>query len=254
MPSSYTGHLGIEKPASGEQTGTWGGTVNANMDLIDRYLKLCAENPAGHSGLSFAYLAGRVWDGTTLTEIAAGSVVLADGATNYVEVNPATGAVSANVVGWTAGRIPLFEVVTASGAIGLVTARHPFLSAAGGAGPGPTGNGDVRGYVPGDLYVKAGADRVMVTRAGTITKARLRVATAPTGAALVCDLHLNDTSIWNANQANRVQIAAGATSGSQTAFDTTGVAEGDELRLDVDQVGSTVPGAELVWAVLITPS
>ena len=36
MPSTYTTNSGIEKPGSGEQSGTWGTTVNTNMDIIDR--------------------------------------------------------------------------------------------------------------------------------------------------------------------------------------------------------------------------
>lgn len=36
MPSSYTSRLGAEKPAAGEQVGTWGGTVNDNMDILDK--------------------------------------------------------------------------------------------------------------------------------------------------------------------------------------------------------------------------
>jgi len=36
MTSSYTSNLGIEKPATGDQSGTWGDTVNVNMDIIDR--------------------------------------------------------------------------------------------------------------------------------------------------------------------------------------------------------------------------
>jgi hypothetical protein len=35
MPSTYTTNLGIEKPAIGEQAGSWGTTVNTNMDIID---------------------------------------------------------------------------------------------------------------------------------------------------------------------------------------------------------------------------
>jgi len=35
MPSTYTTNLGIEKIATGEQSGTWGGTTNTNFDLID---------------------------------------------------------------------------------------------------------------------------------------------------------------------------------------------------------------------------
>jgi hypothetical protein len=36
MPSSYTVNLGIQKPAPGEQEGTWGGTVNTDMDQLDQ--------------------------------------------------------------------------------------------------------------------------------------------------------------------------------------------------------------------------
>ena len=38
MTSSYTVNSGIEKPGIGDQEGTWGNTVNTNMDIIDRVL------------------------------------------------------------------------------------------------------------------------------------------------------------------------------------------------------------------------
>ncbi len=36
MPSTYTDNGGIELPANGEQSATWGNTVNDNMSIIDR--------------------------------------------------------------------------------------------------------------------------------------------------------------------------------------------------------------------------
>ena len=36
MPSTYTANAGIELPANGEQSSTWGNTVNDNMTIIDR--------------------------------------------------------------------------------------------------------------------------------------------------------------------------------------------------------------------------
>ena len=36
MPSSYTLNNGIEKPATGELSGTWGTTTNTNFDILDR--------------------------------------------------------------------------------------------------------------------------------------------------------------------------------------------------------------------------
>ena len=36
MASTYTTNTGIEKPGTGEQSGTWGTTTNTNFDIIDR--------------------------------------------------------------------------------------------------------------------------------------------------------------------------------------------------------------------------
>ena len=70
----------------------------------------------------------------------------------------------------------------------------------------------------------------------TIIKVYLIVKTAPTGAALIVDVNKNGTSIWNVTPANRVQIAAGATTGNQTSFDTSQLSDGDYLTFDIDFV------------------
>lgn len=36
MPSIFTTNFGIEQPATGEQSGTWGTTANYNFDIFDR--------------------------------------------------------------------------------------------------------------------------------------------------------------------------------------------------------------------------
>ncbi len=38
MTSTYTSNSGIEKPATGDQSGTWGDTTNTNFDIVDRAL------------------------------------------------------------------------------------------------------------------------------------------------------------------------------------------------------------------------
>lgn len=65
------------------------------------------------SGLTWGYYGGRVTlrDGTN-TAIANGTLTLSASATNYVEVNPATGAVSTNTTAFTSGYWPLYSVVT----------------------------------------------------------------------------------------------------------------------------------------------
>ncbi len=78
----------------------------------------------------------------------------------------------------------------------------------------------------------------------TIEKVYAYCKTAPTGAALIFDINKNGTTVW-ATQANRIQIAAGAQTGSQTSVDTTTFAEGDVLTIDIDQIGSTVAGKDI---------
>ena len=79
----------------------------------------------------------------------------------------------------------------------------------------------------------------------TIVKAYGAVKTAPTGADLIIDLNINAASIWNVTQANRLTIADGASTGSQTSFDTSSLSEDDQLTLDLDQIGSSTAGADL---------
>ncbi len=110
-------------------------------------------------------------------------------------------------------------------------------------------------YIDSTLATGAGQSaKIRVPFAGTITRVDAYVDTAPTGASLIADVNIGGTSIWAATQANRVTIAAAGTSGSQTSFDTTAVAAGDTLTIDLDQVGSTVAGADLTIIITIKES
>jgi hypothetical protein len=92
---------------------------------------------------------------------------------------------------------------------------------------------------------------IRIPFACTITRCDAYVTTAPTGASLICDINKNGTTIW-ATQGNRITIAQSATSGSQTSFDTTAIASGDLLTLDVDQVGATIAGSQLTICLTVT--
>jgi len=52
MPSTYTTNLGIEKIATGEQSGTWGDTTNTNLDLIDEAINGVVTITASGAGSS----------------------------------------------------------------------------------------------------------------------------------------------------------------------------------------------------------
>lgn len=109
---------------------------------------------------------------------------------------------------------------------------------------------------PGGVAVPlaAGTDQTphkTITRAGKIVKCYAEAKTGPVGAALVFDIYKSTdggstwATIWSTT-ANRIQIADGARTGTQTSFDVTSVAEGDLLRIDVVSAGSTTPGNDAV--------
>lgn len=98
-------------------------------------------------GLTANYAAGRIRDDNVITVVSAGSTVLADNTTNYVEVDNA-GTVSDNAVGFTSGRVPLATVVTLTGAITSITDRRAWITAA--TSGGVTDHGSLTGLLDDD--------------------------------------------------------------------------------------------------------
>lgn len=105
----------------------------------------------------------------------------------------------------------------------------------------------------GTLVTGTGTMRWRVPVALTIQHVRLACNTAPTGAAILVDVNKNGTTIFT-TQANRPTIAASANAETATiAPDVTALAAGNYLTVDIDQVGSTVAGADLtivIYAVI----
>lgn len=130
MSVTLTTNMEMGKPTVGNSYNVWGNELNEQaIDILDAAVlsNNFAENAASHSGLNFYYKNGRILDNITLRSVAAGSVVLTDATTNYIEVSTA-GVVSANIVGFTEGSIPLFQVITAAGAISSVTDKRSYLT------------------------------------------------------------------------------------------------------------------------------
>ena len=87
MPSSYTANGGIELPANGEQSGTWGETVNDNMSIIDRLTN--GVGSISLSGLTHTLTTnnGSLSDGQYKVIILGGS----PSGTNTITISPNTG-------------------------------------------------------------------------------------------------------------------------------------------------------------------
>lgn len=94
-------------------------TVNAALDAMSPAL-LFGRRQASSSGLNWGYYGGTINVAGVLTAIANGTVALTASATNYVEANGA-GSVTANTAGFTAGRIPLYTVVTGASSVSSYT-------------------------------------------------------------------------------------------------------------------------------------
>jgi|TARA_R100000149_G_scaffold28685_1_gene11020 hypothetical protein len=91
MPSTYTTNLGIEKIATGEQSGTWGTTTNTNLDLIDEAVNGIVSITLSSAGSSGSPNSLPVTDGSSsngrnkFIEFVDGGDL---GATAYVQLTP----------------------------------------------------------------------------------------------------------------------------------------------------------------------
>ncbi len=106
--------------------------------------------------------------------------------------------------------------------------------------------------VAGALEVSTGELRFPINNDSEITGMRMMINGAPTGSSVIGDLNINGTTAFT-TQGNRPTIAAAANdSGAVTLPDIVSLSAGDYLTFDVDEIGSTLPGTNLVLAVEVT--
>lgn len=210
--------------------GTIGITADAaDVDSIALGGGAFSVNGDTTSGLTFGYRGGRIWNGNAFVSVSAGTVALSGSTTNYVEVS-AAGVVSANTSGFTAGAIPLYEVVTSSGAISTTSSRKALLSI----------NGD--GRVTGKQLSTAARTKRLTVQLGTIsatssfrvilpahvgTIARVSIAVGTTVSA-------NDTNFWTFALVNKEAGGAGTTATlAATDANTTKATGGSAITADI---------------------
>jgi len=103
--------------------------------------------------------------------------------------------------------------------------------------------------VPGDLSVGTNvAPSLLADEAMTIDRVYIYARTAPVGASIIVDVNKNGTTIFT-TQANRPEIADGSNEAESGTPDVTSLSKNDRLDVDIDQVGSTTPGADLTVMV-----
>ncbi len=102
--------------------------------------------------------------------------------------------------------------------------------------------------VPGVLTVVGSPVRLLAPFACTIQNVVATVGTAPTGASVIVDVNKNGTTVFT-TQGNRPTIAASTQDDTSAVPDVTALAQNDVVTLDVDQIGSTIAGSDLVVQV-----
>jgi len=130
------------------------------------------------------------------------------------------------------------------------TANFLRADATWAAPPGTLIGGAYVFTVPGALTVAAGTKRLYVGRSLTIANVTAGVNTAPTGASILVDVNKNGTTIFTTQSARPTIVASGFSDTSNTPA-VTSLAAGDYLTVDVDQIGSTVAGSNLVVTIEI---
>jgi hypothetical protein len=106
--------------------------------------------------------------------------------------------------------------------------------------------------ISGNVATGTGTFRLYNDSGGplTIRSVRATVGTAPTGATLIADVNIDGTTIFT-TQANRPTIAVSTNTILRTNMDVTSFPNGSYLTVDIDQIGSTVTGANLVVQVTV---
>lgn len=100
----------------------------------------------------------------------------------------------------------------------------------------------------GTLAVTTGTHRFYVQKAHKILEVEASVGVAPTGASVIVDVNKNGTTV-HTTQGNRATIAASTFVDAATDVEVNTLADGDYLTVDIDQVGSTLPGEDLTVVI-----
>jgi hypothetical protein len=136
-------------------------TANENFDALS-YVGIFGRRAAGVTGLTWAYYGGIYYVAGVATAIADGTVALTGSTTNYVEATTA-GVVSANAVGFTAGRIPLYTVTTGVSTISSYADKRA---------PNSVGDLNLIGSLTVNGTLAAGTTTITSTSASALTVGR----------------------------------------------------------------------------------
>jgi len=213
MPSTYTTNSGIELPANGEQSATWGTTVNDNMNIIDRLTNGVGAITLSGTTHTLTTSNGTLSDGQYKTLVLSGS----PSGTNTVTVSPNDGQ-HIYIVKNGSGQTATFT--QGSGANVSVLSGTTKIIYCDGAGSSAavvdiTGSLDLGNLIVSGTTVTSTAAELNILDGVTATTAELNILDGVT--ATTAELNLLDGVTATTAELNYVD---GVTSAIQTQIDT----------------------------------
>jgi len=261
MPSTYTDNGGIELPANGEQSSTWGNTVNDNMSIIDRLTNGVGAITLSGTTHTLTITDGATSDGQYKVLVLGGS----PSGTNTITVAPNNGQhiyIVKNGTGQTA------TFTQGSGANVSVLAGTTKIIYCDGAGSGAavvdiTGSLDLGSLIVAGITVTATGAELNIMGGVTSTTAEINKLDGFTGD--VNDLNyakdLRATGVTTAEfdvldgitaTTAEINYVDGVTSNVQTQLNTKAPSSSPTLTTPTLGGATTITGGTQSWTV--TPS
>ena len=232
MPSTYTANAGIELPANGEQSATWGNTVNDNMNIIDRLTNGVGAITLSGTTHTLTTSDGAASDGHYNVLVLGGS----PSGTNTVTISP-NDAQHIYIVKNGSGQVALFTQGTGTN-ISVANGTSKIIYA-DGAGAGAsvvdiTANLDLAQLVVGGTVVTATGAELNILAGVTATTAELNILDGVT--ATTAELNILDGVTATTAELNYVD---GVTSNVQTQLDSKVTSATPSLTSPITVTGGT---------------
>ena len=242
MPSTYTANAGIELPANGEQSATWGNTVNDNMNIIDRLTNGVGAITLSGTTHTLTTTDGTASDGHYNVLVLGGS----PSGTNTVTISP-NDAQHVYIVKNGSGQTATFT--QGSGANVSVLNGTTKIIYCDGAGSGAvvtdvTGSLDLGSLIIGGTAVTSSAAELNILDGVTATTAELNILDGVTATAT--ELNILDGVTATAAELNYVD---GVTSAIQTQIDAKASSASPTLTTPTLTSAVTITGGTQSWTV-----
>jgi hypothetical protein len=249
MPSTYTTNGGIELPANGEQSGTWGETVNDNMAIIDRLTNGVGAISLSGTTHTLTTADGTLSDGQYNVLVLGGS----PSGTNTITISPNDGE-HVYVVKNASGQTATFT--QGSGANVSVLNNTTKIIYADGAGAGAavvdiTGALDLGSLIIAGTSVTANAAELNILDGVTANAAELNILDGVT--ANTAELNILDGVTANTAELNildgvtataaELNFVDGVTSNVQTQLNTKAPLASPAFTGGIDVTGTVAAGA-----------